>query len=92
VPNSESAKKRMRQDAIKHSRNLWRKRRIKDQTKEFMTAVHAHDVKAAEEQFRKTVGLLDKIACTNTIHRNTAARRKSRMAKRLKAMQAKSKT
>lgn len=92
MPNSESAKKRMRQDAVKHSRNLWRKRRIKDQTKEFTAAVQSHDVKAAEEQFRKTAGLLDKIACTNTIHRNTAARRKSRMAKRLKAMQAKSKS
>ncbi len=89
MPNTNSAKKRMRQDAVKHSRNLWRKRRVKDQIKSFLTAVHDHNVKNAEEEFRKTSALLDKIACTKTIHRNTAARRKSRLARRLKEMKTK---
>jgi small subunit ribosomal protein S20 len=91
VPNTNSAKKRMRQDAVKNSRNLWRKRRIKDQVKKFLTAVQSHDVKSAEEEFRKTVGLLDKIATTKTIHRNAAARRKSRLSRRLKDMKTKAK-
>ena len=43
MPNTESAKKRMRQDAVKHSRNLWRKRQIKEQIKSFLTAVHDHN-------------------------------------------------
>jgi small subunit ribosomal protein S20 len=90
VPNTESAKKRMRQDAVKHSRNLWRKRRIKEQTKSFVAAVHSHDVSAAQEQFRKTSALLDKIAATKTIHKNTAARRKSRMSRALLEMKKKS--
>lgn len=89
MPNIKSAKKRMRQDAAKNSRNLWRKRRIKDQVKKFMTAVQGQDVKSAEEEYRKAAGLLDKIATTRTIHRNTAARRKSRLAKRLKELQGK---
>ena len=89
MPNTNSAKKRMRQDAIKHSRNLWRKRRIKEQIGRFLAAVQEQNVKTAEEEFRKTSGLLDKIACTDTIHRNTAARRKSRLARRLKALQSK---
>jgi len=92
VPNTNSAKKRMRQDAVKNSRNLWRKRRIKDQIKTFMTAVHDHNVKVAEEEYRKLTGLLDKSACTGTIHRNTAARRKSRMSRRLIEMKQKGKT
>ena len=83
MPNTQSAKKRIRQDAVKHSRNLWRKRRIKDQIKSFLTAVHDQNVSAAEDAFRKTCGLLDKIATTGTIHRNTAARRKSRLSRRL---------
>jgi small subunit ribosomal protein S20 len=82
----------MRQDAVKHSRNLWRKRRIKDQIKTFMTAVHDHKVKEAEEAYRRASGLLDKIACTGTIHRNTAARRKSRMSRRLIEMKQKGKS
>ena len=89
MPNTNSAKKRMRQDAVKHSRNLWRKRRIKDQIKSFQSAVHSHDVPAAEEQFRKTCGLLDKIAATSAIHKNTAARRKSRMSRTLRDMKKK---
>lgn len=89
MPNTNSAKKRMRQDAVKHSRNLWRKRRIKDQIKTFLTAVQDKNVAGAEEQFRKTCGLLDKIAGTRAIHPNTAARRKSRLSRRLKELKQK---
>jgi len=89
VPNTNSAKKRMRQDAVKHSRNLWRRRRIKDQVKKFLSAVHDQNVNAAESEFRKTAGLLDKIATTGTIHRNAAARRKSRLSRRLKELKTK---
>lgn len=89
VPNSPSAKKRVRQNAKRRSLNLWRKRRIKDQTKSFLKAVHDGDVNAAETEYRKTCGLLDKIACTSTIHRNTAARRKSRLSRFLNAMKKK---
>ena len=86
MPNTESAKKRMRQDAKRHARNLRRKRDVKNQIKSFMTAVHDQKPDAAEAEFRKTCAVLDKIACTGTIHKNTAARRKSRLSKRLAAM------
>jgi small subunit ribosomal protein S20 len=82
----------MRQDAVKHSRNLWRKRRIKDQLKSFDAAVHSHDVSAAQEQYRKACALLDKVATTSTIHKNTAARRKSRMSRTLRDMKKKAGT
>ena len=87
MPNSESAKKRVRQNAKRKSLNNWRRRRIKDQVKSFLDAVQNQDVAAAETEYRKTCGVLDKIACAGTIHRNTAARRKSRLAKRLNAME-----
>lgn len=89
MPNLQSAKKRMRQDAKRHSRNLWRKRRVKDQVKALDKAFHGTDAKAAEIEFNKTCSVLDKIASKGTIHKNTAARRKSRLARRLKAMQQK---
>ena len=88
MPNTESAKKRVRQTATRRARNHWRKRRIKDQTRSFLKAIQEQDVAKAEAEFRKTAGLLDKIACTSTLHRNTAARRKSRLVRRLKALQA----
>jgi small subunit ribosomal protein S20 len=86
VPNTASAKKRVRQNAKRRAINLWRKRQIKDQTKTFLAAVHDQDVETAEAEFRKTCGLLDRVACSGTIHRNTAARRKSRLSRRLREL------
>lgn len=83
MPNTNSAKKRVRQDAKRNSRNKWRKLRIKSQTKSFLKAVQDQDLKTAESEYRKTCGILDRVACTSTMHRNTAARRKSRLARRL---------
>lgn len=83
MPNTLSAKKRVRQSEKRQALNRWRKIRIKDQIKKFLAAVQEKDVNSAESEYRKTVGLLDKIACTGTIHRNMAARKKSRLARRL---------
>lgn len=89
MPNTESAKKRVRQSAKRRSLNLWRKRRIKDQTKVFLQAVQQQDVDAAEQAYRKTCGLLDKVSSTPTLHRNTASRRKSRLARHLNELRKK---
>jgi small subunit ribosomal protein S20 len=89
VPNKDSAKKRMRQDAVKHSRNLWRRRRIKNQVSALLTAIHDGSVQTAEDEFRKACSVLDKIAATGTIHKNTAARRKSRLSRKLRDMKTK---
>jgi len=86
VPNSNSAKKRVRQNIKRNALNQWRKRRIADQIKSFLKAVQDQDVSTAETEYRKTCGILDKISCTSTLHRNTAARRKSRLARRLNAL------
>ena len=83
MPNTESAKKRVRQTEHRNAVNNWRKRRIKDQTKTFLDALNAGDVALAEAEFRKVAAVLDKIACTTTMHKNAAGRRKSRLAKRL---------
>ncbi len=63
---------------------MWRKRRIKNQLAAFTKALHDKDVTVAEAEYRKTAQLLDKIAATGAIHRNTAARRKSRLTKHLR--------
>ena len=87
MPNTESAKKRVRQNVKRNALNNWRKRQVKDQVKAFLTAVHDRDVKGAEAAFSKTVAVLDKVASTSTLHKNTVSRRKSRLHKRLKALQ-----
>lgn len=86
MPNTESAKKRVRQSAKRRALNNWRKRRIKTQVKSFLSAVQTKDVAQAEAEFRKVQAILDRIVCTGTIHRNTASRRKSRLSRQLREM------
>lgn len=86
MPTTISAKKRVRQNAKQRAINHWRKRRIKTQIKSFLQAIQEQDLATAETAFRKTCGILDRVACTSTLHRNTVARRKSRLARRLNAL------
>jgi small subunit ribosomal protein S20 len=86
VPQSRSAKKDVRQNAKRRAVNHWRKRLIKDQSKSFLDAIATKDVALAETEFSKYCGLLDKISSTSTLHKNTAARRKSRFSRRLKEL------
>lgn len=86
MPNTESAKKRVRQTVKRNALNNWRKRQVKDQIKTFLQAVHDRDLNSAETEYRKTVALLDKVSHSTTMHKNTASRRKGRLAKRLAAL------
>ena len=86
MPNTKSAAKRVRQTKKRNALNNWRKRRVKDALKGFLEAVAAGDQAAAEKAYREAASAVDKTASTSTMHRNTAARRKSLMARRLKAM------
>ncbi len=81
-----SARKAVRQNQRRRAVNNWRKRRIKAQVKSFLKAIQDQDVATAETEYRKVCGLLDRIACTSTLHRNTAGRRKSRLGRRLKSL------
>jgi small subunit ribosomal protein S20 len=83
VPQSRSAKKDVRQNARRRAVNHWRKKRIKAQSKSFLDAITAKDVSLAETEFKSYCSLMDKVACTSTMHKNTAARRKSRFSRQL---------
>ena len=87
MAHSLSAKKRIRQNLKRRARNRWRKDQIKTSEKAFLDAVHDGDVSKAQETYRAITKTLDKVADSGTIHKNAAARKKSRLAKRLNAMQ-----
>lgn len=86
MAHSLSAKKRIRQSLKRRARNRARKDVLKNQVKEFNSALTAGSIDTAKEEFRKTVQRLDKVAAKHTIHKNTASRKRSRLAKRLNAM------
>jgi small subunit ribosomal protein S20 len=89
VAHSLSAKKRVRQNAKRRVINRARKSQVKTQVKRLETALGAGNVEAADTEFRATVKKLDKVAATSTMHKKTAARKKSRLAKKLNALKAK---
>ena len=86
MPNSKSAEKRVRQNKKQNAVNNHRKRLIKEGTRQFMNAVRAGDVVKAELQLRSATAILDRVAGKRTIHPNTAARRKSLLARKLNAL------
>jgi small subunit ribosomal protein S20 len=88
VAHSLSAKKRVRQTIKRRARNRARKELLKEQVKNFTAALTSGDWKKAEEELSKTAQRLDKVASKHTIHKNTAARKRSRLAKRLNAAKA----
>jgi small subunit ribosomal protein S20 len=81
VANSLSAKKRVRQNARHRGRNRWRKQQMKDALRGFEEAVKAGDKPKAAELLKVAYERVDKTAAKGTMHKNTANRRKSRMAK-----------
>jgi len=89
VAHSLSAKKRIRQNAKRRIINRARRSQVKTQVKRFEAAVAGGEVESASEQYRLVVKKLDKTAAGGTMHKKTAARKKSRLAARLNSLQAK---
>lgn len=83
-----SARKRVRQTAKRRERNRDRKREIRLELKKMQTAIAAGDKATATAELKKAQQVLDRIANRGTIHPNTAARRKSKLAKRINAIAA----
>jgi small subunit ribosomal protein S20 len=83
LAHSLSAKKRIRQNLKRRGQNRWRKRQVKEAERAFDEALRAGDTDKAAEQLKLVYKRLDQVAAKGTIHKNAAARRKSRLAKRL---------
>jgi len=83
VAHSLSAKKRIRQNAKARDVNRARKSRVKTQIKHFDDAISDANIEKATQEFRLVAKKLDETASTSTMHKKTAARKKSRLAKKL---------
>jgi small subunit ribosomal protein S20 len=88
VAQSLQSKKRARQNTKCRTINRARKSQVKTQIKHFETALENGNVEAASEQLRLVTKKLDKTASTSTMHKKTAARKKSRLAKQLNSLKA----
>jgi len=79
LPNIKSAIKRVKVTKAKTLKNVMRKSALKSSIKKCKAAIVSGD--DARETLNNTVSLIDKAASKKLIHRNTAARRKSKLTR-----------
>ncbi len=85
MPSSPSAIKRHKQSLKKRLHNRITKKVIKTYRKRALAAVAAKEFDKAEADFRLTTAKIDKAGARRVLHPNTAARRKSSLAREYKA-------
>lgn len=84
MPNIASAKKRARQNEKRRRKNQAQRSAMRTQEKKVRALVAEKKLDEAQKASAKLVSLVDKAAKTNLIHKNAAARKKSRIAHLLK--------
>jgi small subunit ribosomal protein S20 len=84
MPTTKSAKKRLRQSLERRTRNRSARSVLKSQVKKVRDAATAGDAEKAGAEFRLAAKRLDQAAASGVIHRNAAARTKSRLSKAVK--------
>lgn len=89
MAHSKQALKRHRQSLRRRAANKVRTSAMNTETKRTLAAISAGDVATAKEALRAAMAKIDKAAKKNTIHKNTASRRKSLLARRIAALEAK---
>ncbi len=86
MANSPQARKRARQAEKSRKHNAARRSMMRTYLKKVVYAIDAGDKEAATEAYKKAVPALDSAANSGLIHKNKAARHKSRLNSRIKAL------
>lgn len=79
MPNKKSAAKRVRQSIKRRAINRNNRNALRTQIKKLRAAILAEDKKLSLELLEPTVSAIDKSVNKGILHRNTAARYKSRL-------------
>ena len=88
MANIKSAKKRARQTIVRNERNVSQRSMLRTAVKKVIKAIDANDAAAAAAAFNSAQPILDRFAARGLIHKNKAARHKSRLTARIRALQA----
>ncbi|TAK43559.1 MAG: 30S ribosomal protein S20 [Betaproteobacteria bacterium] len=86
MANIKSARKRARQALKRNSRNFSLRTAARTAIKNVRKAIAAGDQSAAAAVLDKSRSVIDSVAAKGVLHRNAAARHKSRLAHAIKAM------
>ena len=86
MPNITSAKKRARQSEVRRQHNKHIRSGMRTTVKTVIYAIEAGDKAAAAEAFKVAVPAIDSSVSKGIMHKNKAARSKSRLNSRIQAM------
>lgn len=86
MANSKQARKRARQSTERNAHNSALRSRLRTAIKSVRKAIAAGDKTAAADTLKKSMSVIDAVADKKVVHKNTAARNKSRLAAAIKAM------
>ena len=84
MANTAQAKKRARQSEVRRQHNMGMRSQLRTSLKKVHTAIASKDKKAANASFREAQPIIDKMVSKGIIHKNKAARHKSRMNAQIK--------
>ncbi|MBR0060367.1 MAG: 30S ribosomal protein S20 [Selenomonadaceae bacterium] len=88
MPNIKSSIKSMKVDAKRRERNVFEKTRMKKAQKQVLAAIAAGDADKAKELLPAAHKAIDQAAANNTIHKNAAARKKSKLTLKVNGLSA----
>ena len=83
MPNHKSAEKRVRQNEKRRAINRNNQSSLRTQIKKLRAALEGSDDQASRDLLKPTVSLIDKAVNKGILHKNTAARYKSRLTTRV---------
>lgn len=87
MANTKSAEKAARQAEEHRARNVALRSRMRTAVRDVSTAITSGDKAAAKATYQTAIPVIDTLVNKRIIHRNKAARHKSRLAARIRAMQ-----
>jgi len=88
VANSPQAKKRARQAEKRRDQNTGQRSLVRTVIKKVISAVDAGDAEKAQAAYSSAVPVIDRMADKGILHKNKAARHKSRLNTQVKALSA----
>jgi small subunit ribosomal protein S20 len=89
VANTKSAEKAARQAEKHRAHNVALRSRMRSALRKVTAAIASGDPENARKSFREAVPMIDTLVSKKIVHRNKAARHKSRLAARIRKIQAK---
>jgi len=89
MPNIASAKKRLRQNIAIREQNRSKRSFVRNRCKNVVQAVRQGNIEDADKLFREAVKALDQASSKRIVHKNAAARKKSRLSAMIRKLKEK---